>query len=179
MSGRLDRWTATGSIGLAIGLVVLTTGTAAVFVSDGLKGALGVGDKATRVGYRVGERIDITLPAQKEGRQLVLFVRSTCSACETARPILRELVEAATAKRIPVTLVVPADAAAAGEFAYAKSLGVSDGQVLWKAATDVRVKIVPAVVITDGAGRILFAKEGAFGDTDAAALIRWLGDGIP
>lgn len=171
MLARPTRLAATLSDTSAISLVVLTVATAAVFFSDDLKGRLGlVPQTVSPTPYRPGDAFDIRSETLVSTRQVFVFARSRCGACDRAWSSLRRVVRAAESRHVPAILVVPSSVTQ-GEREFAASIAIPPQHIILKDPAAVRVRAVPAVVVIDAAGRVVLTRGPPFGEVEADQVI--------
>ena len=109
---------------------------------------------------------------------LIVLARSTCPACQETRPLIAELVRAASASTAFGRRLILVTEQDEEEQRFAVALGFDIvTEVVDRAGMRLDGVTVPAVVIVNRAGRILFAIEGRAQPErfqDAAALIKRL-----
>src|SRR5580704_15593322 len=91
---------------------------------------LGLPQTKTAASYAVGDRIDV--PANlydSSSATLLVFARSTCSACEAAKPTFATLTAELGRKSSTHVLMIIGTAQAPEELAYAKALGLDETQL--------------------------------------------------
>lgn len=122
--------------------------------------------------YLVGDQFDI--PVVKSAQHtVVVFGRSTCSACQTAQPFIREI--AADVKARPRTAIMLIDVTGqidAAERTFAIESGIDPSAVRTVPARQLakKVQTVPLVVVVAAGGRIEFTHHGTPTSRDVADI---------
>jgi hypothetical protein len=112
--------------------------------------------------YVTGQRIDVPSDLYR-GREmtLLLFARSSCGACEAARPAFTALTTAAAARQLRVRLILQAEnSAESADSRLIAGLGLSSEHVRRLAFEGLRLERVPAVALVEGDGTIVKFVEG-------------------
>jgi len=158
--------------GVTIACALVLAGTLALFFSPALRARLGLGAPVGPA-YVAGDRID--LPAELYGATpatLFIFARSTCSSCQRAQPVLAAAVHALRATPGVAIRLVPTRAPDADELGYARAIGLREADVTPVTMAQLRLRVVPTVVLVDREGRIRFSVEGVLSETQEAELVR-------
>ncbi|HYN08841.1 MAG TPA: conjugal transfer protein TraF [Vicinamibacterales bacterium] len=158
MNDRVDRVIDRAAVGASILLLVIFAGTLGLLAWPRLTGALGVTPAPAEPAYRAGAVIDT--PAewyQAAPYTLLLFARASCSACQTAQPFFKRLIDdiGATVRVVLITSAGEADEDAQ----YARGLGLQ-AQSIRTAIPGLGVRVTPTLVLVDRQGTILNAWEG-------------------
>jgi len=151
---------------------VVTVGfTVLMLASPSIRTRLGLSTRRA-VSYPLRSSIDV--PAhlyQSAPLTLFVFGRSTCGACQAAKPaflaISRELAATPTNMQF-VTGQTDLDA----ELEYANEIGLATTQVVRMDLSALRLQVVPALVLVDRSGKVLFTKEGVPTADDQQQLFR-------
>lgn len=158
MNERTDRLIDRVAIGTSVALLAVFAATLATLAWPRVTGALGADPPAPEPAYRAGTAID----TPKEWYQgapytLLLFARASCSACQTAQPFFKRLVNdiGATVRVVLVTSAGEADEDAY----YARGLGLASNAIR-TAVPGLSVRVTPTLVLVDRQGTILDAWEG-------------------
>ncbi len=124
------------------------------------RGALGIGPSGGS-SYAVGEQIDVPSRVyDSTPLTLLFFTRSSCSACQAARPAFADLVaEARRRPTVGVAMVID-DGTQADERQYLQALGLEDRHVVAIQLKSLRLQRVPMTVLVDRRGIILYSREG-------------------
>jgi hypothetical protein len=158
MNDRVDRLIDRAAVGASVLLLVVFAGTLGLLLWPRLTGALGVTPAPAAPAYRAGAVIDT--PAewyQAAPYTLLLFARASCSACQTAQPFFKRLIDniGETVRVVLVTSAGEADEDAQ----YARGLGLQS-QSIRTAIPGLSVRVTPTLVLVDRHGTILNAWEG-------------------
>lgn len=166
------QWVATcvvaGAV-LSLAATVFIVGSPASLLKTGLlAGAVN--------GYRVGQLVDVPAVIYADSDLTVaVFIRGSCQACQSAKPLIGKLVDAAgKTSGTRVMLLVPD--VGSNEIAYAQDVGLH-GSVLAVGRDSVRARTVPTVLALTRTGRILFVNEGSLGETTLEQLLALLRPG--
>lgn len=153
-------------------LLVCAAVTTAAFFSPTVRSSLFPGFKPES-GYLAGDVVDVPVKSHLQSRRtVILFARSSCSACQSSRDGIRQIVLAARARGADAMMFTP-ESGSEAEFAYAESAGFGRSSV--RGTTHkLRVRLVPTILLVDDTGRILFAKEGKPSTEDQAKLAGFL-----
>jgi hypothetical protein len=145
--------------------------TAAALAKPELRAWLGWEPKRAP-SYAIGGHVDVP-PAlyQHSPLTLLLFVRSNCPACQTAKDPAARVAAELRRRTIP-TLVIAAGQQPAGEAEYVRSLALDASQLITLDLMKHRVQVVPTFVLVDSRGEVKYTKEGAPSAADEEALIR-------
>jgi hypothetical protein len=107
-------------------------------------------------GYAVGSRLDVPADWYNSARRTVLlFVRTDCAASTRAVGFLVQVREHLRAADVSVRLVVPGDDRDA-EMRFARDAGFEDVHVEVARFTDLSLAAVPAIVVGDDEGTVLW-----------------------
>jgi len=173
MNGRLDLAIGRTAVALSFGLVALSIAVG-IAASPYFRATVGL-DRGLTSGYTRGDTIDVPSAAYRGvARTVVVFSRSSCPACQAARPRLRRLT--AAVKRVSdarIVLVTPLGDES-NELVYARDLGLAESEVMAISPSQVRVRAVPTIALVDSQGRIIFVHEGPTGDDDDLEIERLL-----
>jgi thiol-disulfide isomerase/thioredoxin len=118
--------------------------------------------------YSTGSTIDTPVAWHEQSKfTLVLFARSSCSACRTAQPFLKHLVSNLRGRTAVVLVTTGKEEAADAE--YALGLGLDAGAV--KVAPEgLRVRATPTLVLVNNRGRVLGSWEGVGSENKQADI---------
>ena len=110
--------------------------------------------------YAVGASIDLPDRLYRSSpHTLFIFVRSSCAACQAAKPVLAAL--APRLRQTPTDIVMIISGAHAGDEAvYAHDLGVDAAHLVALDLSGLRVKLLPTVVLVNRSGQVLYSVEG-------------------
>lgn len=144
------RRVATAGLGVCL---LAFVGAAALVLSPALRARLG-GGAALPAPYGIGERIDVS-PTIYSGAPLTLLIfgRSTCSACEASVPSYREAVAAARGRDIPAWFLTPL-ADLDPERLFAQRLGIDLNRVVHVEPATLRLQTVPVLALVDRHGTL-------------------------
>ena len=145
---------------LAVAVVSLPVLTLSLLSSPALRTSLARLYSAS--GYARGQLIDLPRGVFEPSEvTIVIFARNSCPGCQAAKGSLARLSDSAKSVRgVRVVLVVPAGSSPS-EQQFASEIGIRDASHVIQIAKS-RVTAIPAIVIVDRTGRILFASEGSF-----------------
>jgi thiol-disulfide isomerase/thioredoxin len=138
--------------------LVAVTAAAVAFPSVGAR----LGFASTRpTSYTVGERVDVPASVYESSRvTLLIFARSTCSACQSAKPAFAAIAMQVDAIPEAGVRVVTSSSGGRDERAYARDLGLTDTQFVTISFDGLRLKVVPTVILVDQRGVVRFTSEG-------------------
>jgi hypothetical protein len=102
---------------------------------------------------------------------MLLFVRSSCAACQSAKPAMADLAARLRQMSVP-TIVIASGKHADGESEYIRDLGVSASQLVALDLSNLRLQVVPTLVLVARNGEVKYAKEGVPSEPDQQALVR-------
>jgi F plasmid transfer operon protein len=158
MNDRTDRLIDRVAVATSVALLAVFAGTLATLAWPRVTDALGAEPAPPEPAYRAGAAID----TPKEWYQgapytLLLFARASCSACQTAQPFFKRLVNDLGAT-IRVVLVTSAGEADEDAY-YARGLGL-EANAIRTALPGLGVRVTPTLVLVDRQGTILDAWEG-------------------
>jgi thioredoxin-related protein len=111
--------------------------------------------------YAVGQRIDTPDIYSGSRFTIILFARSSCGACQAAKPQLRAIANLASTYLGVQMIVVPASDWSPEEGAYIHDLGLREEAVRHLSVSELKVRMVPTLVVVDQRGRIQLVQEGA------------------
>lgn len=150
--------------------VLALTGTIALVVSPSLRARVGVGPASEPPPYAAGDQVDIDPAAYGSSPlTLVLFARSTCSACQRSAGFHKQVIDAGRTHGIPTVLATPSTDADA-ERVYAEGLGITAAHIFQALPGSIKLRAVPALMIVERSGVIRHVWFGA-PDTDTQATI--------
>ncbi len=116
-----------------------------------------VGIEHSRPGYSVGETIDVPTNVYSGAQHTVMmFMRSSCTACIAAKPLFRTVATRAT-DPARVVIAVPNEPSAA-DLAFANDVGIGSTSVI-PILQPVQLASVPTIIVVDRAGKILAIHE--------------------
>jgi hypothetical protein len=156
----------TASCVVAVAVTVVAVAKPTFGAAIGLKRHAGVG-------YNVGDRMD--LPPDVLGgatHSVLIFARFDCQACQAARASLADLVADLQQQTDVRAVMLTSRRDRADQERFGRSLGLVDSQVVPVDFTSMRIKAVPAVVVVDRAGMVVYARAGPLSHSDQVALIR-------
>lgn len=152
--------------------MAIVAGSVLVLALPGWRRALGF-PALDKPAYAAGERIDV--PARIYGSTpftVLIFTRSSCAACERARPVVADLVTALRDRAsVRLTMIVDENTQAA-ERQYLRDVGLAEDGLAAADFRTLRLRRVPTTVLVDRDGRVLHAREGELLASDAAELLR-------
>jgi hypothetical protein len=148
--------------------------TGALVLSPELRAVVGV-LPPDDLGYRAGDELDLRPDGvSSANRTAVLFMRSSCSACQDAVPGLKRLVADVSQTADAQVLMVIRQSSSEDEFALAESLGIPPSHVVPADLRRLRLRRVPAVVIVDRNRKVLFAMSGVPSESDIRTAVQFL-----
>jgi len=161
MNPWLDRWVGRVALLVTFALVVLALGLVTTLASPRLRGWLGSSPRHL-TSYAVGQQIDVPASVYHGVPfTVILFARSTCPACQRAKPFLGHLVRTLSSTgRVQVVLIASAGLSDA-EIAFGRELGIDQTKILAPNARPLRFRRVPAIVAVDSDGRVVYSYEGS------------------
>ena len=131
---------------------------------------------ARTLSYPVGGQID--LPAgiyTQAAKTFVIFARTSCVACQHAKPVLTEMIATLSKYDDVRVVMVTGERLAADETKFAAALGLSAGAVIRMDLDPLRLRVVPTTVLVDSHGAVLYSTEGEVSADDRAAVLRLAG----
>lgn len=168
---RRNRWGAVIVIGACAAIL---GATALAGFAPAIRARLGW-NTPDQLAYVAGASIDLPPSLYKNGQTLVVFATGTCGACRRSAPALAAL--AADLRGSPTRfLLVTPNVRHVDQQDLVQAVGLSDSEVAALDLSKLRLKNVPAVVLVDRSGRILFSREGLVDDEGQAAIRRAIAD---
>jgi thioredoxin-related protein len=158
------------AIALAVAAVAIVGATAILIARPDLRARFGLAREA----YAVDQVVDVPHAIyDSSSYTLLIFARSTCEVCQRSAGFLRRLagetaVAGGTVRLVSSTPVVES------ELAFARGLGLVDGQVAPVDLRTLRLRRVPTIVLVDRHGAIHYALEGAVPASDQEDVIKRL-----
>jgi hypothetical protein len=124
-------------------------------------------------GYAAGDRLELP-PGIAGGaaHTVLIFARFDCQACQAARASLADLVADLQQQTDVRAVMVTSRRDRPDQEGFGRSLGLQASQVVPVDFTSMRIKTVPAVVVVDRSGTVVYARAGPLSRSDHAALIR-------
>ena len=127
--------------------------TSALVLSPTLRRLLGVEHAA--VDYVVGQRVDLPLDSfPAEERNLLLFVRGTCSACQNAVPALKQFIVDVSGRSGVSVRMVTSQLYAEDAPTFALRIGLSATQIMSIDMASLRLQRIPTLLVVNRAGVI-------------------------
>jgi hypothetical protein len=113
-------------------------------------------------GLDIGDRIGMSDTNYKDRPfTSLIFVRSSCGACQNSVPFLQAFIAAGSARNIPSTVVVLADDSGASRYVERIGSGRTRVVILSRAEyMELPVKRIPTVVIVNQEGRVVLQMTG-------------------
>ena len=163
-----ERFIARFAVLLAVACVTVVGATVLAVRSPALRTHLGLGRPPA---YRVDAQIDVPDRLYRSSSHtLFIFARSSCAACQAAKPTFAALADRLRRASSDVVLIT-GGADARDEAAYASDLGLDASHLVPMNLSALRVKLVPTLVLVDQGGRVVYSIEGVPTDADQARLI--------
>lgn len=140
--------------------VGVLAGTVAVVLSPSLRQTFGLGPAPVVPAYEIGGRVDVD-PAiyQTADSTLILFARSTCTACQEGQTFFARALAAGHASGRGTAMVAPVPELAA-EAGFGAALGLAPNQIHGTAPGSIKLRAVPALMVVDRSGTIVHAWFG-------------------
>jgi thiol-disulfide isomerase/thioredoxin len=110
---------------------------------------------------------------------VVLFARSSCGACKSAKPLFKKLVANIERRSSARVVMIAPMANRQDEVTYAKELGLDETQLLQLDLKDLRLRRVPTVVLLDQRGIVRYTREGAPLAADQEEFLQGIASLIP
>jgi hypothetical protein len=143
---------------ISIACALLLIGTAVIAAVPALRARLGLG-MVSGPAYTVGDPVDVPSTIYESApHTLLIFVRSSCPACQSYRPAFAALVGMARKSNIQVTILVRNGDES--ERQYALDLGLEEDRVKTVDFSKLRLRRVPTTLLVDSRGLIYFSQEG-------------------
>lgn len=154
---------------VTLACVAVVAVTAIALAKPGVRSWLGL-QTGRQPAYKVGDRIDVPSTLYRQTPYtLLLFIRSNCGACQSAKPGMAELVARLKNMSVP-TVVIASGTHADDESAYARDLGLGASQLVALDLSTLHLQVVPTLVLVNEKGEVKYAKEGVPSDADRQAL---------
>jgi thiol-disulfide isomerase/thioredoxin len=158
MDDRTDRVISRTAIFANAALVLALGVTAIVIAWPRVASAIGIKRAAPAAAYRTGDHIDVPKDwYQSSNYTLVLFARSSCSACQAAHPFLQKLVAGLKGKA--AVAMASTELERDDDLRYGRSLGIDD-DANRVTPGGLRVRATPTLVLVKRDGTVLGAWEG-------------------
>ena len=117
---------------------------------------------ASKKGYKVGETVDfseqLVIPAKST---VIVVARSTCSACQAAKPQMKKIAEMVTRRpgtRIEMLAVLGLQE---DEVKMADEIGVGRENMRgFIGHSETKLRAVPTIIVVDSSRKILYVHEG-------------------
>jgi thiol-disulfide isomerase/thioredoxin len=145
---------------VTIGCVAVVVITVAALAMPSLRARLGFAP-ARSASYSAGQRIDV--PANLyDSSPLTLFVfaRSSCGACQRAKPLFADIARRLSNPSSVRVLLVNSSTRREDEASYARDLGLDESHLVTLNGAGLRLQVVPTLVLVDRLGEIHYASEG-------------------
>lgn len=134
--------------------------------------ALGIG-AADQPAYAVGDRIDVPPKLYDSAPlTLLLFARSECSGCQSAKPAFAGLVSALREHDTVRVILTVAEGTEPGERQYLHDLGLDNSRLATLDFGRLVLRRVPAMVLVDRTGTVRYSLEGPPSVLDQAEILR-------
>lgn len=158
--------------GVSVGCVLLLAATIGVAWIPDLGGRL---DWQSGTRYSAGQQLDLDAAVfAASPRTVFFFSRSSCRACQASKPVMeaivRDVSHRAGVRVVLVTGATRTDVQA--ERTFALEIGLDQSQLLQIELGTLRLRNVPAVVLTDATGSILMVREGLLTENDRSEIVR-------
>ena len=155
---------------VVVGMCVVTLGvTLLALATPSFRGSLGGG--LVR-GYVEGDVLYVDSAAYASARRtVVFFARYSCSACQASQSTMSAIVAEVAARPDVRVVMVTGLAQQEQELAFAAGIGIDSSRVLQLEMRNLRLRYVPAAVVTDATGRILLAREGLLTESDRTDIV--------
>lgn len=122
-----------------------------------------------RPAYATGDSIDVPGRLYEGQRTLIVFASGTCGACRRSASAFGALAQELQGSETRFLLVTP-NVRHVDQQALIDAVGVKSSEVAALDFSSIRLKNVPAIVLVDGAGRVLYSREGFVDDEGQAAI---------
>jgi hypothetical protein len=154
--------------------VLGVAGTTALVLFPSLRQSIGW--QTDSIDYAVGDRIDLAPELfESSNRTVVLFLRSTCPACQDNSAMLERLVAESSAAVDTRVVMVTGQGARDSEVRFAEELGLDARQVVPLDLRRLRLRHVPSAVVVDRDGTVLFSRSGPISEQDLESVKRLVG----
>jgi hypothetical protein len=131
-----------------------------------------VRNRSHESGYGVGEFVDVDgIPFGFAERTVLLFSRASCTACQSSKESFAGLVAAVGTQPNAQVVMVTGVLEKASDAAFARDIGIQPDKLIHTDIRRLRLRYVPAVVVTDRKGRILLAREGVLTESDRSDIM--------
>jgi hypothetical protein len=122
--------------------------------------------------YAVGQRVDLPAAAYASAPYtLILFARSSCSACQKSADVLRELFLRANRSGLALT-IVDGTSSRVDDVGFVSDIGGSDAKLVSLDLTRLRLKRVPTLLLVDKTGRVIVTHEGLVQPKDELQFVQ-------
>jgi len=160
-----------GRLARAANIILLGAMAATATIAAGPRVAAAIGWRgAPALAYAPGSTVDT--PAAWHEQQdftLIVFARSSCSACQSAQPFLKRLASDLVGRAAVVLVTTGKEQDADARFA--RSLGL-ETQAVKVAPAGLRVRATPTLVLVNGHGQVLGSWEGVGSVDKQADIVR-------
>lgn len=171
---RMDRLIRRVAIGAALLSAAVLLTTVALAATPTIKQRLGFASSSRPLAYAVGQRVDV--PAAfyaSRDRTVLVFASGDCGPSVRSAAALFELATDLRGSTAGFLLITPTTMRVDQE-SLVRSIGLIPSETTSLDVTKLRVDAVPAAVVVDRVGRVLFSREGyidgsARADIEAAA----------
>ena len=152
--------------------VVTVVATAGALVVPAVAARLGWTSTTVRPAYEVGSRIDVPASLYADrARTVLVFGRSSCGACERAKPMLSSAIREVTRESSVSVAMVAGAGATAADRQFARDLGIPEDRFFTLDVQSLKLERVPTLVLVDQRGTVLFEREGTLDQTHFDQLL--------
>jgi thiol-disulfide isomerase/thioredoxin len=152
--------------------LAIVAGSVLALALPGWRRAAGLG-AVERRGYAAGDRVDVPDTIHDSAPfTLLIFTRSSCSACERAKPIVAHLAAALRDRAAVRLMLIVEEGTEAIEREYLRDVGLAEDRLAALDFRTLRLRRIPTTLLVDRAGRVRQAHEGELSAIEAAELLR-------
>jgi hypothetical protein len=127
--------------------------------------------ESERSAYAPGDSIDVPSSLYGGRQTLLVFASGTCGACRRSASVFAALAADLRGSKTRFLLVTP-NVRHVDQQALANAIGLQGDEISDLDLSTLRLKNVPTVVLVDGAGRVLYSREGLVDEEGSAAIRR-------
>ena len=114
----------------------------------------------TSDGFVIGTKVDMPIGTIASAGTVILFARSSCAACQSSKSILKHVVELVHEQPGVRVVMCAVTGVNDDERAYAEDIGLRRTEVIACPVQQLRLQVVPTLLVLDRSGSIRFVQSG-------------------